>query len=90
MIETPEVEVMVVVKVTVVVKVKVWVEGLFHCKASCKHLAMTALLLLVTMSRDERCRHRISAGYATKPRNVSVILFLSGGWYLWSKLFSKC
>ena len=70
-IETPEVDVMVVVGVTVIVKVivgrfvKVWVEGLFHCKASCKHLAMTALLLLVTMSRDERCRHRISAGYAT-------------------------
>ena len=32
------------------------------CRASCKHLAMTALLPLITRCRDERWRCRTSAG----------------------------
>ena len=32
------------------------------CRAACKHLAMTVLLLLVTRCLDKRCRHRTLAG----------------------------
>lgn len=82
---------MVVVEVTVVVVVmvgrfvKVWVEELLHCRASCKHLSMTALLPPVTRCRDKRCRHRILVGkwadYTIKPWNASVRQSLQGGTY---------
>ena len=81
-IQTPKIEVAVAVEVIVIVKVtvgrfiEVWVEGQLHCRASHKHLTMTALLPLVTGCWEERFRNRDSAG---KQANCATEHWLMSG-----------